>query len=173
MLIYLSEDMLSVFDESLRTIERLMLEQIENARVSSIRVDKVVLVGGFGDSPALKAYLEASLNRMNKQYCTNTELIGASANTSAIGVAVGALKRAEDKENGAKRIPNLSIGVYYHVPDDPEAEFTPEVLAQPWSYSELSQQEYIMNTIKWHIKAVSLYLQSDIILRTLWLTARL
>jgi hypothetical protein len=172
MLIYLSEDMLSVFDESLRTIERFMLDQIENARVSSIRVDKVVLVGGFGDSPALKAYLDASLKRVNKQYCTNTELISASANTSAIGVAVGALKRAEDKDNGAKRIPSLSIGVYYHVPDDPE-EFSPEVLAQLWSYSELSQQQYIMNTIKWHIKAVSLYLHSDIVLRTLLLIARL
>jgi hypothetical protein len=172
MLIHLSEDMLSVFDDSLKTIEGLMRDQIEKARASSIKVDKVVLVGGFGDSPALKAYLDVSLKRVNNQYHTNTQLIAASANTSAIGVAVGALRRAEDKENGAKRIPNLSIGVYYHVPDDPEA-FSPEVLGQLWSYSELSREEYIMNTIKWHIKAVSLCLHSDIVLRTPWLIARL
>jgi hypothetical protein len=155
-----------VFGESLKTIERLMLDQIENAMLSSTAVDKVVLVGGFGDSPALKAYLKTSLERVNSQHRTNIALIVASANTSATGVAVGAIRRAEDKANGPKRIPQLSIGSLCHVPYDPET-YSADVLSQKYSYSELSQEEYIMRTIKWWIKAVSLYIHSKVVLQTL------
>jgi hypothetical protein len=155
MLILASEDLHSIFYESLQTIERLMLDQIEGAQRNHIGVKKVVLVGGFGDSPALKEHLRTSLQRVNNQYNTNVELINAAANTSAIGVAKGAIMRAQDKNNGPLRIPCRSIGVIYHVRDDPGAEYSAEVLAQKWSVCELTQEEYIMRTLKWIIKAVS------------------
>jgi actin-related protein len=158
MLILASEDLNSIFYESLQTIERLMLEQIEGARRNHIEVKKVVLVGGFGDSPALKEHLRVSLQRINNQYGTNVELVNSAANTSAIGVAKGAIMRAQDKINGPLRIPCRSIGVLYHVRDDNGHEYSPEVLAQRWSVCELTQEEYIMRTIKWIIKAVSPHL---------------
>jgi hypothetical protein len=160
MLIFLSEDLMALFDESFKTIETLLLQQIEHARRSNIAVNKVVLVGGFGDSPALKKYLHASLESVNNQHDTKMQMAFAAANTSAVGVAIGAVKRAQDKYNGPKRIPCRSIGVLYHVPDDSDYEFSPQVLRQRWSVCELSQEEYIMRTIKWIIKAVSFFVQS-------------
>jgi hypothetical protein len=166
MLTYIREDLHLLFDESLSTIGRLMLEQIEDAQRNGVGVSKVLLAGGFGDSPALQDYLRTSLNYVNTRYQTNIELVVAQANTSAPGVAIGALRRAGDKEHGPKRIPRLSIGVLYHVPDNPE-KYDADVLSQKWSYSDLSQEEYIMRTLRWIIKAVSPYLHPYIVLLNL------
>lgn len=57
------------------------------------------------------------------------ELVPAAANTSATGVATGAIIRAQNKDEGPKRIPCRSIGVLYHVPDDPDYNFSKEVLS--------------------------------------------
>ncbi|KAH4006322.1 hypothetical protein HBI56_024010 [Parastagonospora nodorum] len=148
-----SQDLQDLFDKSLKTIECLLLDQIEHAQRSNTKIDKVVLVGGFGDSPALKDYLKSSLQRYNAQHGTTMQLVPAAANTSATGVATGAIMRAQNKDDGPKRIPCRSIGVLYHVPDDPDYNFSKEVLKQAWSISELSQEEYIMRTIRWIIKA--------------------
>jgi hypothetical protein len=145
----------AIFDESLKVIESLMLGQIEHARANNTDIDKVVPVGGFGDSPALKEFLRASLARVNNQNRTNIKLVVTPPNTSATGVATGAIMRAQNKNNGPKRIPCRSIGVLYHVPDDQAYDFSPEVLKQPWSICDLSHEEYIMRTIKWIIKAAS------------------
>jgi molecular chaperone DnaK (HSP70) len=107
-----------LFDKSLKTIEQLMLEQLKYARSSNTNIDKVVLVGGFADSPTLKHFLTSSLIKVNKQFNTSSHLVAPPANTSATGVAVGALMRAQNKENGPKRVPCRSIGVLYHIPDD-------------------------------------------------------
>jgi molecular chaperone DnaK (HSP70) len=144
-----------LFDESLKAIEQLMLEQLAQAKSSNTQVDKVLLVGGYADSPTLKRFLEMSLKRFNNQYGTNIILVVPPSNTSATGVATGALMRAQHKENGPKRVPSRSIGVLYHIPDDPAYDFAPEVLLQSWSTCELSGEEYIMRTLKWIIKAVS------------------
>jgi hypothetical protein len=133
-----------------------MLEQLAQARSSKTLVDKVVLVGGYADSPTLKEFLRTSLARVNNQYGTNIHLVAPPASTSATGVATGALMRAQNKDNGPKRIPCRSIGVLYHVPDDPSYDFPSEVLKQRWSTCELPGEDYIMRTLKWIIKAVSL-----------------
>jgi len=150
-----SDDLRTIFDESLKTIERLLLEQIEHAHTSKVSIDKVVLVGGFGDSPALKGYLRAALTKFNASHRTSIRLVVAPANTGATGVATGAVMRAGNKENGPKRVPGRSIGVRRHIPPDEEA-YSAEVLDQRTSLADISQQEYIKNTIWWLIKAVSI-----------------
>jgi hypothetical protein len=132
-----------------------MLAQLKYARDNNIDVYKVVLVGGFGDSPALKRYLNASLSSVNNQYGTKVQLSASPQNRSATGVAVGALKRALNKSNGPRRVPYRSIGILYHVPDDPVYGSSSEVLAQRATPSDLSNEDYIMRTIKWIIKVVS------------------
>jgi hypothetical protein len=132
-----------------------MLAQLKYARDNNIDVNKVVLVGGFGDSPALKRYLNASLSSVNNQYGTKVQLSASPQNRSATGVAVGALKRALNKSNGPRRVPYRSIGILYHVPDDPVYGSSSEVLAQRATPSDLSNEDYIMRTIKWIIKVVS------------------
>jgi hypothetical protein len=150
-----SEDLKSIFIESLNTIEDLLLEQIDHAHRTKIPVDKVVLVGGFGDSPALKEHLKASLKRVNDKKNTEIKLALAAANTSAAGVAVGAVMRAQNKANGPKRVPYRSIGILHHVSDHAANMYPREVLSQLWEYNELDQGDYIMNTVQWIIKAVS------------------
>jgi hypothetical protein len=67
--------MRSIFDESLSTVERLMEEQITAARKTNTPIDKIVLVGGFGDSPALKEHLTASLAKINKLHETKMKMV--------------------------------------------------------------------------------------------------
>tara|TARA_R110002003_G_scaffold70_3_gene6315 strand:+ start:22768 stop:23196 length:429 start_codon:yes stop_codon:yes gene_type:complete len=132
-----------------------MLAQLKYARDNNIDVNKVVLVGGFGDSPALKRYLNASLSSVSNQYGTKVQLRASPQNRSATGVAVGAFKRALNKSNGPRRVPYRSIGILYHVPVDPVYGSSSEVLAQRATPSDLSNEDYIMRTIKWIIKVVS------------------
>jgi hypothetical protein len=143
-----------LFDESLKIIERLVIDQLTQAKSNGSFVDKVVLVGGFGDSPALKKFLSDILASYNTQFGTTVRLVSPPTNTSATSVALGALMRAQDKKNGPKRVPRRSIGVLYHIPDDPSYDFPKEVLGQPWSTNDLSGEGYIMRTLKWIIKTV-------------------
>ncbi|KAF1911303.1 hypothetical protein BDU57DRAFT_507169 [Ampelomyces quisqualis] len=146
-------DLNSIFIESLNTIEDLLLEQIDCAQRTNTAVDKVVLVGGFGDSPALKEHLKASLARINNKNNTDIKLVLAAANTSASGVAVGAIMRAQDKTNGPRRVPYRSIGILHHVSEHAAQNYPAEVLGQLWEFNELDQGDYIMNTVHWIIKA--------------------
>ncbi|KAF2025869.1 hypothetical protein EK21DRAFT_103649 [Setomelanomma holmii] len=131
-------DLQAIFQESLDKIDSLMLAQLKYVRTKHTVVKKVVLAGGFGDSPALQAYLRASLNTVNTQHGTKVELVVNPKTYSAPGVAVGGLVRAMNKENGPRRVPYRSIGIIYHVPDD-------------LSYG-CSAEEYFMRTLKWLIK---------------------
>jgi hypothetical protein len=146
--------MRTIFDDSLERIERLMKDQIRHARENSIQIDKVVLVGGFGDSPALQEFLSASLTEINYMHGTKMKMVFTPANTGAAGVATGAVMRALNKENGPKRIPCRSIGVLRHILYEPD-RYPAEVLDQRFSFAELSEEEYIMRTLMWVIKAVS------------------
>lgn len=146
--------MKQIFIPSLKIIDGLMLEQIQYARSDNVKVDKVVLVGGFGDSPSLRKFLQQSLEKSNEENMNNVELLHANIGTSAVGVAAGAIMRARNKESGPKRTPQRSIGMIRHIPWE-EDQYSKEVLRQPVTFAEISQREYIKRTILWLIKAVS------------------
>lgn len=155
--------MRSIFDESLEKIDTLMRDQIRHAWRNEKEIDKVVLVGGFSDSPALREYLGDSLQKLNKQavhqgrQVDNIELVCSPINTGAASVAIGAVMRAMDKKNGPERTPRRSIGMLHHIPRNPEpGTYTSEVLSQSYTRAKVSDRDYIMNTIFWIIKAVSL-----------------
>jgi hypothetical protein len=148
------QDMLSIFQECFDTIDGLMRAQITHALSNNINVDKVVLVGGFGDNPALKQFLTASLVKINKAHRTNIVLVTTTANTSAGAVATGGVVRAQSKDHGPKRVPCQSIGVIRHVPYEPET-YSSDVISQGWEQSETDREYYIMRTIEWIIKVVS------------------
>jgi hypothetical protein len=144
-----------LFQPSLETIDTLMREQVYYAISNNIGIDKVVLAGGFGDSPALKEYLTNSLQSINNSEDKNMRLVCTPTHKSATGVAKGALMRAMNKDHGPKRIPVQSIGILHHVSDDP-AKYPDEVLQQTdWDENDVTGEWYIMNTIQWLIKVVS------------------
>lgn len=148
--------MFALFDESVNTIKNILVDQIELAQDIGVPVDLVVLVGGFGDSPALKEYLKLTLDSINTQRGGDIRLASAAFNTSAAGVAKGALMRAQDKSNGPKHVPCRSIGVTYHLSDDPSYNFPKEVLNQKgWEQNDINHEWYLKGTIWWLIKAVS------------------
>ena len=125
-----------IFNESLETIKSLLTDQIELAYDKGIQVDKVVLVGGFGDSPALKHLLKACLTRLSTKHDTNIQLISAALSTSAASVAKGALLRAQDKSHGPKRVLRRSFGIIHHIPDEPDAGYPADVLKQGWMFDD-------------------------------------
>ncbi|CBY00364.1 hypothetical protein IAQ61_011296 [Plenodomus lingam] len=148
------DDMEALFAPSLKTIATLMRNQIFYAIEARTKVNKVVLVGGFGDSPALKEYLGNTLDQINAEYGTSITIITAPQNTAAAGVALGALKRALDKTNGPAKIPCQSIGIYHHLRYEPD-RYSKDVLNQHEDYWEMCEEdgeEYISNTIQWIIK---------------------
>jgi hypothetical protein len=144
-----------IFQTPLETIDNLMKDQIHYAMRDCIQIDKIVLSGGFGDSPALRERLTKSLKAINEKGNMHIKLIFRKKNAGAAGVAKGALMRAMNKDNGPKRTPVQSIGILHHVRDDPR--YPKEVLNQgKWEHHEETDDWYIMNTIEWLIKVASL-----------------
>ena len=142
---------------SLKTISELLEDRLKEARQENASIDKVVLAGGFGDSPALKDFLDDTITQYNRDHGTDIELSCPPQNMGAAGVATGALMRAQDKEHGPAKVPRQSIGIYHHVTYDP-GSYSEEVLDQredDWETSPRDGREYIMNTIKWIFKVVS------------------
>lgn len=67
--------MLAIFEPFLLKIEDLMAQQIRGTLNEGMDVDKVVLVGGFGDSPALRKYLDHSISQINENNGTSIKLV--------------------------------------------------------------------------------------------------
>ncbi|KZM26023.1 hypothetical protein ST47_g2822 [Ascochyta rabiei] len=147
------QDIWSIFGPSVKKIGGMMADAVLNAKKAGYIISKIVVVGGFGDSPCLREYFTEQKNRMVKKLGIPLKLRFSAPNTSATGVATGAILRSINKADGPSRIPCQSIGVLHHIPCDPENEhYTPEILNQPktWIYQE--GLDYIMNTIRWIVK---------------------
>lgn len=59
--------MAELFKPSFETIRGVLKHQIDMAHARNQEIDSVVLIGGFGDSPALKDYLRRELNKINRK----------------------------------------------------------------------------------------------------------
>ncbi|KAF2678256.1 hypothetical protein K458DRAFT_317433 [Lentithecium fluviatile CBS 122367] len=140
-----------IFEPSLRAIHTLVVDQIHRANSNSIEIDKVVLVGGYGDSPALKRLLKTKIEIMNHTLMTETRLITTPPNTGATGVATGAIMRALDKRFGPERVPRSSYGIMRHLEWDPDSD--EDYMCQPAEKSEHDGEYEIRDTIEWLIKA--------------------
>lgn len=66
---------MEVFDPVLEKVNNLMVKQIEKAKQSSYNVDKVIVVGGFAESPALQNALIRSISDYNNANTANIQLI--------------------------------------------------------------------------------------------------
>jgi actin-related protein len=51
------------FAEPLKGVEEVLDSQLERAKDAGHRVKKIILTGGFGQSPSLKSHLENYLNK--------------------------------------------------------------------------------------------------------------
>ncbi|RYP70522.1 hypothetical protein DL769_004936 [Monosporascus sp. CRB-8-3] len=68
-------EMKAIFHNRLQRIVRLMEQQIMGAAAEDVRVDKVVLIGGFAGSPSLQKELTRRLKELSTQFALDIELI--------------------------------------------------------------------------------------------------
>lgn len=59
--------MWELFKPSFEMIRGIMDHQVRSAHAKAREIDSVVVIGGFGDSPALKDYLRRELNKINRE----------------------------------------------------------------------------------------------------------
>ena len=71
----ISHDMLQIFEPSLGPIEKLMVNQVIAAWTADVDVEKVLLMGGFADNPALRVRLTNKLVQMRREHRRTIELV--------------------------------------------------------------------------------------------------
>ncbi|KAJ9133270.1 Hsp70 family protein-like protein [Pleurostoma richardsiae] len=133
-----------MFLDCLRGVAKVMEEQIDGARRKGVRVDKVILVGGFAASPSLKKFLERRLRDYSENNNCRISLISPSDTTTA--VASGAVLRALNKENGPSRKARSSYGILRTEPYGEYPEHKGPVYNDPQD-----GLRYIKDTIDWKL----------------------
>lgn len=134
---------------ALKMIGTMMEEAVINAKNVGYTVSKVIVVGGFGDSPYMQRYLLEQKDRIAQETGSSFESKFTPRDvSSATGVATGATLRAIDKANGPSRKPCQSMGILMHIPCEDEHMYPVKVMLQPRTWSDSQQACFVMNTIK-------------------------
>lgn len=111
------KEMKDVYKNCLRGVAKLMREQLQQAKEArdedrgdqGYNVQKVILIGGFGDSPSLQSHLQNVLSEERNLLGQRIELLLNKHIDSA--VARGAILRALNKADGPSRISRTSYGI--------------------------------------------------------------
>ncbi|KAF3037823.1 hypothetical protein E8E12_007276 [Didymella heteroderae] len=146
------EDIWNIFRLTVKEIGSMIEDAVMNAKTTGYMVSKIVIVGGFGDSPCLQSYLLEKKDRIAKKLGSPLKLRFSLKNMSAISVATGATMRAVNKASGPSRIPCQSIGILRHIPCDQTEEYSADVLSQESKRNDQEGADYILNTILWVVK---------------------
>ncbi|KAJ4299563.1 hypothetical protein N0V90_004809 [Kalmusia sp. IMI 367209] len=140
-------DTRKIFEHSLRGTKTLLIRQLELAEGKGKM--KVILTGGFGQSPALQHYLRKHLGGYNKEKQTKLDLLIPKSPSTA--VAKGAILRALKKRDGPKRNIQCSYGFLRDELYDPDKH--PEHKRARSKVDEADGERYIIDTIDWLINA--------------------
>ncbi|KAF1923136.1 uncharacterized protein M421DRAFT_9919 [Didymella exigua CBS 183.55] len=137
------QDIWNIFRPTVK-IGNMIEDTAVNAKDTGYTVSKIVVVGGFGDSPCLQAYLLEQKGRVERRLGSPLKLRFSQRNMSATGVATGAILRTINKANGPSRIPCQSIGILRHIPCDQTEEYSAEVLSQKKTRDTYDVTDYIL-----------------------------
>ncbi|CAI6338266.1 unnamed protein product [Periconia digitata] len=149
-LILTHEDMANkIFLDSLRGTRDILNNQLELAEGPERKVQKVILTGGFGQSPALRNYLRGKLEKYNRRKQATIELLYPKSPSTA--VAKGAILRALKKGDGPERITQCSYGFLRDELYEPEKY--PEHSRARAKIDEADGEQYVVDTIDWLISA--------------------
>jgi molecular chaperone DnaK (HSP70) len=143
-----------IFEPSIKGILGLMDEQIRKCRERGKDVDKVILLGGFSDSPTVRYRVERKLKKLSRELglITPIECIQQLPQVSRLtAVSYGGVIRALDKTHGPTRELESSYGVLLSIPWDQETHGGhPEVR---WKYDkEKDGTGYVENTVEYFAK---------------------
>jgi actin-related protein len=70
-----SKTMSKIFEDSLLGVKGVLENQLEIAESRQYRVEKVILTGGFGQSPSLQSYLRVFLEEWKEKRDCDIDLI--------------------------------------------------------------------------------------------------
>ncbi|KAF2181387.1 Hsp70 family protein-like protein [Zopfia rhizophila CBS 207.26] len=137
------------FEESLEGVKDVLENQLELAESEGHRVQKVILTGGFGQSPSLQSHLRAYLKgRMNINGWEMDLIVPKNPSTA---VARGAVLRALNKRLGPSRITQCSYGILISEPYKPEVY--EEHRRTKCRINKADGEKYVDETIQWVIQA--------------------
>ncbi|KAI8933218.1 hypothetical protein NX059_009853 [Plenodomus lindquistii] len=144
--------MRNFFEPSLIGAREVLEKQLDLAEEKGLRVEKVILTGGFGESPSLRSYLRNYLQDRPGIEGRSIDLV-VPQNTST-AVAKGAVLRALNKEYGPKRFTQCSYGFIVKEPYQPESipahkgHKRKRLLIDP-----TDGERYVEDTIRWVLQA--------------------
>ncbi|KAH8685484.1 hypothetical protein BGZ60DRAFT_365995 [Tricladium varicosporioides] len=141
-------EMRDVFEMSLKGAADLLTEQLELAKAKEHPVQKVILIGGFGQSPSLRAHLRAVL--ASERNSLDQEIKFLTPHVPSTVVARGAVLRALDKDDGPDRITSCSYGFLRTEPWEPE--HIPAHSKVKCHIDKTDGEKYVDNTINWLIQ---------------------
>ena len=168
-------EMKGVFKGCLRKVAEFLRLQLQDAKEAhhgngearGFAVQKVILIGGFGDSPSLHHHLENVIATERNLLGQPIEFINPRHIDSA--VARGAVLRALNKENGPERKSRTSYGI---ICSDPFDKDNPRHRGLRGTRNPVDGELYIMNTIHWKIQEVGIVLRSPASHGPLTITSR-
>lgn len=145
------EEIRALFEPSLKGVTDLVERQLQLANAKGLTVSKLIVVGGFGESPSLRGRIEEVI-------ASKRNIIGATIATiwpkefPTSAVARGAVLRALNKQDGPNRISRSSFGFLHHeqyktFPEHEEAGVKP-------TKDSVDHYDSVNDTIRWVIQAV-------------------
>jgi hypothetical protein len=141
-----------VFEDSLKGTTDLLEKQIQRAKEKHLIVNKLIVVGGFGESPSLNARISQVLFNCCNSSGEEIEVIWPIDFPSS-AVARGAVLRALDKRNGPSRISRSSFGVLRHERYGAFEEHSEENVVP--ERDDVDHDNFVRDTIYWLIQEVS------------------
>ncbi|KAF1849715.1 uncharacterized protein K460DRAFT_360566 [Cucurbitaria berberidis CBS 394.84] len=138
-----------LFKDSLEGVTDVLDNQLELAESLGHRVSKVIVTGGFGQSPSLQSHLKPYLE--GRMMVTNRRMDLIVPNNPSTAVARGAVLRALNKRFGPSRITQCSYGFLISEPYEPET--FKEHRETKCRINKADGERYVDETIKWVIQA--------------------
>ncbi|PVH69481.1 hypothetical protein DL98DRAFT_522149 [Cadophora sp. DSE1049] len=141
-------EMAWVFQGSLDGTANLLIEQLEMVKAKGFPVQKVILIGGFGQSPALRTHLRNVL--ATERNLLDQEIHLLTSRAASTVVARGAIVRAFNKNHGPLRTTSCSYGFLRSEPYEPD-EFAAHRNTR-CTIDKADGEKYIDGTINWLIQ---------------------
>lgn len=108
-----------IFQKMVSKAENLKIDLLDRAHATNTEIHKLLLTGGFGDSPYFRAAVRNRLTTYKREYMAEIDFIVAPSQRSGISTATGALLRVLDKEHGHLHVLRMSVGVLRTIPWQP------------------------------------------------------
>ncbi|KAI9696318.1 MAG: hypothetical protein M1820_008160 [Bogoriella megaspora] len=146
------QEIRDIFRDCLNGVARLLESQLDLAARKGLTVIDVVVVGGFGESPALRERIEHVVASRANMVGGKIGLIWPDKFPTST-VARGAVLRSLNKENGPSRISRASYGFLrteqYKNPEYPKSSAAHVEAGVVPSIDKVDGFKYVRNTIYW------------------------